>query len=78
MLSSTTTTVKGKLTAGANGLPTSIAVAGHDATITTTSATKATYKVTFTESAGTHTLNAIATDSAGNTKASPSITVHNK
>ncbi|HEY3831441.1 MAG TPA: hypothetical protein VGO03_04060 [Acidimicrobiia bacterium] len=77
-LSSTSTTVTGALTAGANGLPTAVAVAGHAATITKTSATAATYKVTFTEAAGAHTFNATATDSAGNTKASTSITVHNK
>jgi hypothetical protein len=78
VLSSTTTTVKGKLTAGANGLPKSVVVAGHNATITKTSVTTATYQVTFTESVGTHTLNATATDSAGNTKASNSITVQNQ
>ena len=78
VLSSTSTTVKGNLTAGANGLPTAVVVAGHHATITRTSATTATYKVTFTESVGTHTFNATATDSAGNTKASNSITVQNQ
>ncbi|HEX4490528.1 MAG TPA: hypothetical protein VH914_04895 [Acidimicrobiia bacterium] len=72
------TTVRGTLTAGANGLPVSVVVAGHDATITKTSATRATYKVTFTESVGTHTLNATATDVAGNAKASASITVQNQ
>jgi hypothetical protein len=78
VLSSTSTTVKGNLTAGANGLPTAVVVAGHHATITRTSATTATYQVTFTESVGAHTFNAIATDSAGNAKASNSITVHNQ
>jgi hypothetical protein len=78
VLSSTRTMVKGKLSAGANGLPVSIVVAGHDATITRTSATTATYKVTFTESVGSHTFAATATDSAGNTKASGSITVQNE
>jgi hypothetical protein len=78
VISGTTTTVKGNLTAGANGLPISVVVAGHNATITKTSATTATYQVTFTESVGTHTFNATATDSAANTKASASITVQNQ
>ena len=74
---SKTTTVKGKLTAGANGLPTSVVVNGHSAHITRTSATTATYKVTFTESFGKHTIKATARDSAGNTT-SKSITIHNQ
>jgi hypothetical protein len=78
VLSSTRTTIKGKVTAGANGLPVSIVVAGHQATITKTSATTATYKVTFTEPVGSHTLAATATDAAGNAKASASITVQNQ
>lgn len=75
-ISGTSTTVKGALRAGANGLPASVKVNGHAAHITRTSATTATYRVTFTESIGKHTLRAVATDSVGNT-ASRSITVHN-
>ena len=76
VLSSTTTTVKGKLTAGANGLPTSVTVNGHNAAITRTSLTTATYRVTFSESVGKHKITATAHDVAGNTR-SRSITVRN-
>jgi hypothetical protein len=76
-LPTTTTTVNGKLAAGANGLPTSVGVNGHAATITKTSATTATYHVVFTEAAGKHAITATAHDVAGNVK-SVSITVTNK
>jgi hypothetical protein len=72
----TATTVKGSLTAGANGLPTTVRVNGHAASITATSATHATYKVTFHESAGKHTIKVVATDAVGNT-ASASTSVKN-
>ncbi len=68
------TTVKGSLTAGANGLPTKVSVNGHQAHITKTSSSTATYKVTFTESIGTHTITVTATDSVGNSaKSSTSV-----
>jgi hypothetical protein len=62
------TTVKGKVRAGANGLPVSVTVNGHAATLTPTSATTAKFKVTFKESLGKHTLTAVAKDAAGNTR----------
>jgi hypothetical protein len=62
------TTVKGKVRAGANGLPTSVTVNGHAATLTPTGATTAKFTVTFKESLGKHTLTAVATDAAGNTR----------
>jgi hypothetical protein len=76
VLSSTTTTVKGKLTAGANGLPTSVTVNGHHAAVTTTSLTTATYRVRFSEPVGKHKITATAHDVAGNTR-SRSIRVRN-
>jgi hypothetical protein len=75
-ISGHSTTVKGSVTLGANGLPTSVTVNGHAAHLTPVSATKETYSVTFTESLGTHQLNVVAKDSVGNT-ASRSITVKN-
>jgi hypothetical protein len=71
-----TTTIKGTLFAGANGLPTSVVVNGHPAQITIGTPIKASYAVTFTESYGTHTITATARDSAGNTR-SRSIKIHN-
>jgi hypothetical protein len=70
------TTVKGSVTLGANGLPTSVVVNGDAAHLTLVSATKATYSVTFSESLGTHTIKVVAKDAAGNT-ASRSISVKN-
>jgi hypothetical protein len=70
------TTVKGSLRAGANGLPTVVRVNGHKATITATSATHATYKVTFHGSAGKHTIKVVASDAVGNS-ASASTSVKN-
>jgi hypothetical protein len=75
-INGTSTTVKGKLRAGANGLPTSVKVNGHRATVTRTSATTATYKVKFSESLGTHRLAVVAKDVVGNA-ASASIKVKN-
>jgi hypothetical protein len=69
-------TVKGGVTRGANGLPTSVSVNGHTATLTVVSAAKATYKVTFSLPFGTHAITAKATDTAHNTR-SRSITVQN-
>jgi hypothetical protein len=70
------TTVKGSVTAGANGLPTSVLVNGHAATIHKTSATAATYAVTFSEAWGKHTITVVAKDVVGNTR-SKAITVTN-
>jgi len=71
------TTVKGAVTAGANGLPTKVTVNGHAAKLTKVSATKATYAVTFSAAFGKHVLKATAYDNAGNSQ-SRSITVRNK
>lgn len=71
------TTVKGSVGLGANGLPSSVTVAGHAATLHVNAAkTSATFAVTFSESFGTHKIVVTAKDSAGNT-ASRSITVKN-
>jgi hypothetical protein len=70
------TTVRGAITAGANGLPTTVTVNGHTATITRTSSTAATYRSTFTQTWGTHTVTVTARDSAGN-MSKKSITEHN-
>jgi len=75
-ITGTSTTVNGGIKAGGNGLPTSVVVNGHNATITKTSASTATYHVEFTEAVGTHTITATAHDSAGNVR-STSITVTN-
>ena len=71
------TVVKGVVRAGANGLPVSVTVNGHRATLTATSAARATFKAVFDESLGRHTLTAVARDAGGN-KRSTSITVRNK
>jgi hypothetical protein len=71
------TVVKGSVTASANGLPKSVSVNGHKAKLTVSSATKATWTVTFSEPFGRHTITATATDAAGNTSRS-SIKVTNK
>ncbi len=71
-----TTTVKGSVMAGANGLPTSVVVNGRAAHLRKVSATKETYKVSFSESFGKHMIKVTARDVAGNTKAK-SITVKN-
>jgi hypothetical protein len=60
------TTVKGSLSAGANGLPTKVNVNGHPAHIADTGPATATYSVTFSESTGKHTITVRATDSVGN------------
>ncbi len=70
------TTVKGALTAGANGLPTSVLVNGHAAALKKTSATTATYTVTFTQAWGAHKVTVVAKDAVGNS-ASKAITVTN-
>jgi hypothetical protein len=69
-------TVKGSVTRGANGLPVTVAVNGHSATLTVVSAAAATYKATFRLPFGTHTITAKATDIAHNTRAR-SISIHN-
>lgn len=71
-----TTTVRGRVTAGANGRPTSVTVNGHPAQLTGVDATTAKYSVTFRESLGKHTLDVTAKDVAGNRK-SASISVRN-
>jgi hypothetical protein len=75
-VSGTSTTVKGKLVGGANGLPVSVSVNGHHAAITRTSATTATFAVTFRETRGKHRITALAKDAGGNTR-SASITITN-
>jgi hypothetical protein len=62
-------TVKGAVTRGANGLPTSVSVHGHAATLTVVSAARATYKVRFRLPFGTHKITATATDIAHNKRA---------
>jgi hypothetical protein len=71
------TVVKGVVHAGVNGLPVSVTVNGHAATLTAVGGSKARYKVVFDEALGKHTLTATATDAGGN-KRSTSITVRNK
>ena len=61
-------TVKGRLTRGANGLPTSVSVNGHAAKLKVVSAARATYKVTLSMPFGTHKITATATDIAHNTR----------
>lgn len=71
------TTVEGVVRAGANGLPTSVAVNGHAATMKANKAgSKATFSVTFSESLGKHTLTAVARDAGGNVRRA-SISVRN-
>jgi hypothetical protein len=70
--------VKGTLVAGANGLPVSVKVNGHAASVTPNDAgTKATFRVVLFEPPGKHTLTAVAKDAGGNER-SASITVRNK
>ncbi|MFL5798587.1 MAG: hypothetical protein ACJ77A_11730 [Actinomycetota bacterium] len=71
-----TTTVKGSVTLGANGLPTSVSVSGHAAHLTKVNASRETYSVTFTETFGQHTITVTAKDPAGNAR-SKSITIKN-
>ena len=71
------TSVKGVVRAGANGLPTSVAVNGHAAALKPNKAgSRATFAVTFSESLGRHTLTAVARDAGGNVRTS-SISVRN-
>jgi hypothetical protein len=62
------TTVKGRIVLGANGMPTSVTVNGHAATLTKVNATTDSYVATFSESFGKHKLTVTAKDVAGNTK----------
>ena len=71
------TVVRGTVRAGANGLPVSVTVNGHAATLTPKGARRATYRVVFKESLGRHRLTAVARDAGGNVR-STSITVRNK
>lgn len=73
----TKTVVKGVLRAGVNGLPVSVEVDGHPATVTPTSATRARFKVVLMEQPGRHPLTAVAKDAGGN-KRSTTVTVRNK
>jgi hypothetical protein len=76
-IAGTSTTVKGTVALGANGLPTSVTVNGHAAHLTVNGGrTAVSYSVTFSEALGTHTIKVTATDLAGNTRAK-SITVTN-
>ena len=77
VLAGTRTVVKGVVTAGANGLPVSVSVNGHHATLTPTSAGRGRFKAVFDEPSGKHTLTAVARDAGGNRR-STSITVRNK
>jgi hypothetical protein len=70
------TTVKGTVTVGANGLPTSVVVNGHAAHFTSVSATSKSYSVTFDESFAKHKITVTAFDSVHNAR-SRSITVTN-
>jgi hypothetical protein len=71
------TTVKGTVKAGANGLPTSVKVDGHAAKLTSNKAgSKATFTVTFRESLGKHTLKVVAKDAGGNQR-STQVTIRN-
>lgn len=71
-----TTKVKGKVDAGANGLPTKVTVNGHKARLGATSLVHGAWSVKFSEAPGTHTLTVVATDRAGNT-ASSSVKIRN-
>lgn len=62
------TTVTGTLSAGANGLPTSVEVNGHAAKITVKNANAATFSATFSEAFGKHVLKVVATDAGGNVR----------
>jgi hypothetical protein len=73
----TSTTVKGSVALGANGLPKSVSVNGHTAHLSINSSkTKLNYTVTFNESLGKHTIKATAADAVGNAS-TKSITVRN-
>ena len=63
-----TTTVKGSVTLGANGLPRTVRVNGHAAHLTKVSGTKVTYSVSFSEALGRHRIRVTATDAAGNAR----------
>jgi hypothetical protein len=65
--------VKGSVSVGANGLPTSVEVDGHKASLKS----NGDFSVKLSEPFGKHTLTATATDSAGNT-ASRSVKVKNR
>lgn len=71
------TTVAGRLSLGANGLPTSVKVNGHVAKITVKSAKSAIFSATFNESFGKHQIKVVATDAGGNVR-SAAIRVTNK
>ena len=71
------TTVTGRLSLGANGLPTSVKVNGHVAKITVKSAKSAIFSATFNESFGKHQIKVVATDAGGNVR-SAAIRVTNK
>jgi hypothetical protein len=71
------TVVKGVVTAGANGLPVSVTVEGHRATLKPTSASRATFRVVLDQAVGRHTVTATARDAGGNVR-STSITMRNK
>jgi hypothetical protein len=72
-----TTKVTGVVTAGADGLPTSVTVNGHRAKLKITGASRARYAVTFSEALGAHTLKVVAKDAAGNRRTT-SVKVRNR
>ena len=69
--------VKVTVSAGANGLPVTVAVNRQQAVLMSSSASRATYKAVLDEPFGQHRLTAVARD-AGRNKRSTSITVRNK
>jgi hypothetical protein len=77
VLAGTKTVVKGVARAGTNGLPVSVMVNGHRATLTAVSAARARFRAVFDEPLGKHVVTAVARDAGGNRR-STSITVRNK
>jgi hypothetical protein len=71
------TVVKGVVTAGANGLPVSVTVDGHRATLASRTDSSGTFRVVLDQPVGRHTVTATARDAGGNVR-SASITMRNK
>jgi hypothetical protein len=69
--------VKGVVTAGANGLPVSVTVDGHRATLASRTDSSGTFRVVLDQPVGRHTVTATARDAGGNVR-SASITMRNK
>ena len=77
VISGTKTVVTGALIAGANGLPISVSVNGHPASLKPAGSSRATFRCIFTEKLGKHTITVVAHDAGGNQRAA-SIQVRNK